>query len=117
MARRPTDILQIGLRLREGLRRKLENAAKKRRVSLNSEMLFRLEDSFETPDATRRTVSDLLMDIETHWGLYADRFLSLALAEELAKAVLAQDPQAADMAKLWLDRVRKYRRFEKEDVS
>jgi len=52
-----------------------------------------------------------------HWGRYADRFLCLDLAEQLANAVLAQDPQAADLARWWLDRVRMYHRFEKEDAS
>jgi hypothetical protein len=47
MARKPTDIVAITLRVREGLRRKLHHQAEKREVSLNNEMVRRLEGSFE----------------------------------------------------------------------
>jgi hypothetical protein len=117
MPRKPHDIVHINLRLPESLRGKIERAAKKHHVSINNEMRLRLEDSFEKPEAARRPLSDIVMDMEMHWGRYADRFLCLDLAEQLANAVLAQDPQAADLARWWLDRVRMYHRFEKEDAS
>jgi glucose-6-phosphate-specific signal transduction histidine kinase len=47
MARRPSDIVQPNLRIQERLRRQLEQAAKKNGVSLNREMVNRLERSFD----------------------------------------------------------------------
>jgi Zn-dependent peptidase ImmA (M78 family) len=44
--RKSTDITQPKLRLREELRRKLERAAERLNVSLNAEMVRRLEQSF-----------------------------------------------------------------------
>jgi hypothetical protein len=46
-ARKPTDIVQLKLRLREELRRKLERAAAKKEHSLNTEMVERLDRSFD----------------------------------------------------------------------
>lgn len=45
--RKPTDIVQLKLRLREELRRKLERAATKKEHSLNTEMVERLDRSFD----------------------------------------------------------------------
>jgi hypothetical protein len=42
MARRPTDTAHLRLRLPEGLRRNLADAAKKSNRSLNSEIVWRL---------------------------------------------------------------------------
>jgi len=51
MAKRPdTAIVALTLRIREPLRRRLENAAKQRGVSLNSELAERLESSFRKED-------------------------------------------------------------------
>jgi Arc-like DNA binding domain len=45
--RKPTDIVQPNLRIREALRRRLEREAKAARRSLNQELICRLEASFE----------------------------------------------------------------------
>ena len=45
-ARKPTAIVGLKVRLREPLRKKLELAAAKRGVSLNAELVARLEESF-----------------------------------------------------------------------
>ena len=45
-ARKPTAIVGLKVRLREPLRKKLEMAAKKKGVSLNAELVARLEESF-----------------------------------------------------------------------
>jgi hypothetical protein len=47
MARKPTEVVAVTLRIREDLRRRLERAAKKDGISLNAEMERRLEDSFD----------------------------------------------------------------------
>ena len=45
-ARKQTAIVGLKVRLREPLRKKLETAAKKKGVSLNAELVARLEESF-----------------------------------------------------------------------
>jgi hypothetical protein len=46
MARKPTDYVQFKLRIREGLRRKIERAAEKQAHSANAEAVERLEHTF-----------------------------------------------------------------------
>jgi predicted transcriptional regulator len=53
MPRKTTDIVQLTLRLREELRRKLERAADKKDRSLNIEIVDRLEASFEAETRAR----------------------------------------------------------------
>jgi hypothetical protein len=48
MARKQTDTVALTLRIREDLRRKLERQAEQRDVSLNSEIIRRLESSFQS---------------------------------------------------------------------
>ncbi len=45
--RRPRDIVQVNLRIRESERRQLEAAAKRNMTSLNAEMASRIVRSFE----------------------------------------------------------------------
>src|SRR5690349_7853998 len=45
--RKETEFTKVNLRLQEGLRRRLEQEAKRNHVSLNSEMLKRLEASLQ----------------------------------------------------------------------
>jgi hypothetical protein len=47
MARKPTELVPLMLRLRESLRKQLEKAAKAHDVSMNTEINDRLEHSFE----------------------------------------------------------------------
>lgn len=46
MSRKPTETVQVNLRIKEALRRRLEREAKKRGVSLNYEMTSRIDQSF-----------------------------------------------------------------------
>jgi hypothetical protein len=46
MARKPTAIVTLSLRIREELRRHLEQDAKTHQHSMNAEIVKRLEDSF-----------------------------------------------------------------------
>jgi predicted nucleic acid-binding Zn-ribbon protein len=61
MARKPTDIVQPNLRIRESLRRQLEREAKKHGVSLNQEMTHRLMRSFE--EDAKRTIDIIASDL------------------------------------------------------
>jgi hypothetical protein len=47
MARKPTEVVAVTLRIREDLRRRLEREARRDGISLNAEMEKRLEDSFD----------------------------------------------------------------------
>lgn len=51
--RKESDRVQIGLRLREGLRRKLESQAKDHAISINGEIESRLERSFMDEEARK----------------------------------------------------------------
>jgi hypothetical protein len=65
VARRLTDLVQVNLRLRESLRRKLERESERRGLSLNAEMTRRLEESFdreELNEALRATIWQVLTD-------------------------------------------------------
>jgi hypothetical protein len=54
MPRKLTEIVQVNLRMRESLRRKLEKAAADANNSLNTEMVERLENSFQNEDLLPR---------------------------------------------------------------
>jgi hypothetical protein len=69
MARRkPMQVVQVNLRLREALRRKLEAAARQRGVSLNFEMTDRLAKSFEQDEAksVAETIAQEIRERVTH---------------------------------------------------
>jgi hypothetical protein len=53
MARKQTATVNVTLRIREDLRRRIEHEAKKRKHSLNQELARRLEASFAVDDAKR----------------------------------------------------------------
>jgi hypothetical protein len=57
-ARKKTDLVQCGLRLREGLRQRVEVEARKNRVPLNAEISRRLQESFSL-----RTLEDIAADM------------------------------------------------------
>jgi Arc-like DNA binding domain len=50
MARKPTDTVQLKLRFSERLRRRLEQAAKHNDWSMNTEIVNRLDTSFQRED-------------------------------------------------------------------
>lgn len=54
MARKPTDTVQLKLRFTEALRRRLERAAKANDQSMNTEIVHRVERSFQKEDDANR---------------------------------------------------------------
>ena len=67
MARKPSDIIKLQLRLPEALRRRLERAAAHSEHSMNAEIVLRLEQSFLVPElekaidrAAERAVNDAI---------------------------------------------------------
>ena len=67
--RKPSDIAQLKLRIREDLRRRLEQAAKKRDVSLNFEMTDRLRASFD--QEAHRKIDQIASGLENVWQRFA----------------------------------------------
>jgi hypothetical protein len=54
MPRKPTDIVQINLRIRESFRRDLEREAQQANLSLNAEIIRRLDQSFRQQDLAQQ---------------------------------------------------------------
>ena len=77
-ARKQTAIVGLKVRLREPLRKKLEVAAKKRGVSLNAELVDRLERSFSAESA--KQVIDL--ELERAFSLWRDKMRAVLLGWE-----------------------------------
>jgi Arc-like DNA binding domain len=67
-ARKLTDIVQVKLRLRESLRRKLEREAEKRGLSTNAELARRLEESFDREELNE-ALRSAMWQVLTHEGL------------------------------------------------
>jgi leucyl-tRNA synthetase len=87
MARKPADIVQPSLRIRDDLHRRLEQAAKKRGVSLNFEMTNRLKESFDRE--AHRTIDSVASDLENVWTRFAEVLHNDSLQEELMRATEA----------------------------
>ena len=87
MARKPSDIVQPNLRIREALRRRLEERAKKNKVSLNIEMTHRLERSLDQ-EATRSN-EEIAEDMRNIWARYGEMFASLNKQGDLIRAASA----------------------------
>jgi hypothetical protein len=61
--RKPVEIANLHVRMRESLRRRLERAAEAHRISINKEVVVRLESSFE--QEAKRDFSYYAADIGT----------------------------------------------------
>jgi hypothetical protein len=59
MARKPTDYVQVKVRMREALRRQLEKAAEKKKISANAETIERIERTFVLDERVRRVEESL----------------------------------------------------------
>lgn len=87
MSRKPAAIVQYKLRIREVLRRRIEQAAKKRGVSANYEMSSRLERSFE--QEALRTIDQIADDTAVNWAKFGEMFHELAKQGDLLRAAEA----------------------------
>jgi hypothetical protein len=87
MARKTTAIVQFSLRIREGLRRRLEAKAKTRGVSANYEITSRLERSLD--EESLLTLSNISSDMAINWARYRDAFHELNKQGDLLKAAEA----------------------------
>jgi hypothetical protein len=69
LARKLTDTVQLKLRFGEKLRRRLEKEATRRGHSLNTEIINRLEESFdygEWQESRERLVTAMMSDLASH---------------------------------------------------
>jgi hypothetical protein len=81
MARKPSDVIQIKIRVREDLRRRLEQAANKADRSINSEMASRLADSFNLPK-----LNEITAGLEDVYARFAREVLDRSQTEHLMLA-------------------------------
>jgi len=77
MARKPTDIIKLQLRLPERLRRLIKEAAKQSKRSMNAEIVERLEQSL-----LRTNLAALMRE---HIDLAADRAAARAVDQAIQK--------------------------------
>jgi Arc-like DNA binding domain len=85
--RKSTDIAQIGLRLPEALRKRIENEAHKHGWSLNRELVRRLESSFQQEllsEAIRGTAQTSANEVRDIVTLQFEKLLLLLGRPDLA---------------------------------
>jgi hypothetical protein len=96
-ARKPTDVVQVNLRLRESLRRKLEHEAERRGCSFNAELTRRLEESFVRGDlyeTLRSAFAQLFTQKEIAAALQDGFVMALANVADASKSELGGDEVA-----------------------
>jgi hypothetical protein len=109
--RQATETVQVNLRIKEALRRRLEREAEKHQISLNKEMQLRLEDSLRQEAV--RGLDDIRADMEAVWLRYSERHLLLSLEDSLAEALSkTKDREVATLAAAWLHTRAAHRRGE-----
>jgi hypothetical protein len=89
--RKKTATVQLKLRIREELRQKLERQAHGREVSLNSEMVRRLENSFESG------TTDLLVKVLTGSPSNAKLLAMIASVLQATELLLKNDKQRTEI--------------------
>ena len=99
MPRKPTATAQLKLRIREDLRRRLEATAKKRAVSLNSELVWRLQQSLDHESLLK--FGELVGDLDVIDARLGETLISrnslgdlMRNTEALLVAIDSQDPKA-----------------------
>jgi hypothetical protein len=100
--RKPEELVITNLRLRESLRRALEREAEQHQVSLNKEIINRLEDSLEAGDKLKLSV--IAYDMMMAWLRFGDRFLALELEGGIKQAIKNGDLDAARSQLLALEK-------------
>lgn len=111
MARKPSDIVQPNLRIREELRRRLEQAAKKRGVSINYEMTSRLKESFDREELL--TLYKVTEDMKGHWARWSEALFhneqrgDLVRAAEVLLVTLRAQPMSPEAIESAAEQVQK----------
>ncbi|MGY3575496.1 Arc family DNA-binding protein [Bradyrhizobium sp. USDA 4504] len=68
MTKKPTELVKLNLRFDEGLRATLEKRASKNNLSLNSEIVARLERSIDAEKVREERLADLRDYLSSEWG-------------------------------------------------
>jgi hypothetical protein len=84
MPRKPSDIVQYKLRIRESLRRRIEKAAKKNKTSANQEMANRLEHSFDQEQF--HEIENVTVGLKASWFRVESLFARAAFLRDLVRA-------------------------------
>jgi hypothetical protein len=85
MARKAVDTVQINLRLKEGLRRRVAREADRNKVSMTKQILLFIEDSLERQD--RFELSQIREDMHQTWERCATAFHQLNKQGDLLRAL------------------------------
>jgi hypothetical protein len=92
MARKPSETVSTSFRIKEALRRQIEQSAIKRGVSFNTEISTRMKESFEREMLLSQW--QITEDMKNIWGKWGDTFLdrnqffiTLRAAEFLIKSL------------------------------
>jgi hypothetical protein len=106
--RKRTDVVKLQLRIREGLRKQLEDTARVKDVSLNAEIVSRLEQSFvqaslqEEFHIARVSVQDELKKLwerfEKEVGRREEQFAKMQLAGKIERVPMRPEELEAAMA-------------------
>ena len=110
IARKQSELVGLRVRFREPLRKKLEVAAAKRGVSLNTELVDRLERSFSAEAVEQVVSSKLDRALDSIWTVWADMAESYRQGKEAAAA--SKRAQEAKAFKDATEPARKKRREE-----
>ncbi len=111
MARKPSDIAQLKLRIREELRRRLERAAENRGVSLNYEITSRLKESFDREELL--ALYKIAEDMKIHWARWSEALFhneqrgDLVRAAEVLLVTLRARPAAPEAIESAAEQVQK----------
>jgi hypothetical protein len=101
MARPLHRTAHVSLRIRESLRRRLEQDAKRHHTSLNNMIRLKLEDSYAEQD--RKDHAEHNADMEVLLARYAGHLTLYELQQDLIQAMeKSTDPQIAKLARVWL---------------
>ncbi len=84
--RKATQVVHVSLRMREALRRKLEAEASRKLISLNNEIINRLELTFDAESKLK--LSEIGEDIAFHWNAWKR---SLRERDQQADLILAAE--------------------------
>jgi hypothetical protein len=90
MNRKPDATIQINLRVRESMRRRLERAAEKQGTSMNYQITSRIEAAFDQEHL--RTIDAVTRDLESHAARIAAADVSEDRLADLRRCVEALIP-------------------------
>ncbi len=82
---RQKPFVNATLRIDESLHRRLRKAADAKGMTLNAEILWRLERTFEQDSL--RTIEAVSADLEICWARFGDRFSARELDDEILMAL------------------------------